>query len=214
MLFAGGAAHQQRENIRSGQRRVGAIRGLQAIEGPGDVERQVVLLDARLRLEVDEHLGAEGIGQGDVASRYPVRIPQSLRLAALDVHIPESNRVCQGSLNLHVNRGDQGQVLGWRFKPDLRVGSHLDVQPYLRGDRRGDARSLLERPAPHFPDPRHPVEILARENVADAQLAGELPPIRRPCQVQVPGQRRRDLSGKLDARLIETDLKVKLGSSE
>ena len=80
------AQRQQRDNIAAGERRVGAVGGVQLLDWALKAQRDVIIAHPGRQLHVDGGRNAHRVGEGDVAALHPVLGAIEFHLAFQQVH--------------------------------------------------------------------------------------------------------------------------------
>ncbi len=139
-FFLGAAEREQVEDVGFGERRLGAVGGLQVAGGAVQADGDVVGFDAGRGVEVDDGVDADGVGEVDVAALELVLGAGEGGAAVGDLDAAEDGGLGDGAADGEVDRA--GELGVGVLEVELGRAGDVDVEPDLVGGGGGIGRRL------------------------------------------------------------------------
>ena len=102
---AGLAEGEQRDDVVSRERRVGAVGQAELAGGSGEIQRDFVLLDRGGSFDVDHGVEAERVGEVDVAAGHFVGVAVKEEVARQHVDVAKDDRMFPGASDAEIGFG-------------------------------------------------------------------------------------------------------------
>src|SRR5512146_2537340 len=190
-FFACSPHGQQRDDVGRGQRRLGAVGGVQLVNLAMKTQGDVVIADAGAGLQVQNWFDAHRIAEGDIAALQVVPGAAEVHIAACNVHPAEDKGLGGGAAQAQIgvagNAGNRGLHVQFGSGGDVHVKPQV-VQRRLRvgqSGRRLGARQIAGK-----------VKVTGQLEASKQDIAGKSGAVECTHQVEI------DIGGGAHARRI------------